>query len=129
MRISADTSGTMVARLFAVVLATVLTLAVAAPASAQNSSVQGYDESGVIGNIDESPEVIPGDDESPEGDVDEDPAPRTPDGSPTPREAGAAPAPGSELPFTGFEAGMVALAGFALLGTGFLLRRSQRHPG
>ena len=32
-----------------------------------------------------------------------------------------------ELPFTGFEAGMVALAGIALLGGGFAMRRVARH--
>ena len=31
-----------------------------------------------------------------------------------------------ELPFTGFEAGMVALAGLALLGAGFAVRRAAR---
>ncbi|MEJ7891212.1 MAG: hypothetical protein WKF94_01045 [Solirubrobacteraceae bacterium] len=34
-----------------------------------------------------------------------------------------------ELPFTGFEAGMVALAGLALLGGGFAMRRMARHGG
>ncbi len=32
-----------------------------------------------------------------------------------------------ELPFTGFEAGLVALAGLALLGGGFAMRRFARH--
>ena len=32
-----------------------------------------------------------------------------------------------ELPFTGFEAGLVALAGLALLGGGFAMRRVARH--
>ena len=31
-----------------------------------------------------------------------------------------------QLPFTGFQAGLVALAGFALLGTGFAMRRFAR---
>jgi hypothetical protein len=45
----------------------------------------------------------------------------------TPVERGATPpAPGGDLPFTGFEAGLVALAGLALLGTGFALRRVSR---
>jgi hypothetical protein len=34
-----------------------------------------------------------------------------------------------ELPFTGFEAGMVALAGLALLGGGFAMRRVARRDG
>jgi hypothetical protein len=32
-----------------------------------------------------------------------------------------------ELPFTGFEAGMVALAGLALVGVGFAVRRVAKH--
>ena len=52
------------------------------------------------------------------------------EGAPTPTtpvERGATPpAPGGDLPFTGFEAGLVALAGLALLGTGFALRRVSR---
>jgi hypothetical protein len=36
---------------------------------------------------------------------------------------------GSSLPFTGFEAGLVALIGLALLGAGFGVRRATRHPG
>ena len=123
MRNRADTSRTMGARLIAVMLTAILSIVVAAPASAQTSAAQGYDEGGVIGNIDESPEVIPGDDDTPSGTVDE-----RDDVAPTPRESGAAPSAGSELPFTGFEAGMVAIAGIVLLGTGFLLRRSQHQP-
>ena len=34
-----------------------------------------------------------------------------------------------ELPFTGFEAGMVGLAGVALLGAGFAMRRFARTDG
>jgi hypothetical protein len=34
----------------------------------------------------------------------------------------------NQLPFTGFEAGLVALAGFALLGAGFAMRRVARRP-
>ena len=33
---------------------------------------------------------------------------------------------GNSLPFTGFQAGLVALAGAALLGTGFAMRRVAR---
>ena len=37
---------------------------------------------------------------------------------------------GGSLPFTGLEAGLVALAGAALLGTGLLVRRASRsEPG
>ena len=56
-----------------------------------------------------------------------DSAPAGPTDSPTtPVERGAAPPPGGDLPFTGFEAGLVALAGLALLGSGFALRRVSR---
>ncbi len=34
----------------------------------------------------------------------------------------------SQLPFTGFEAGMVGLAGLLLLGAGFAMRRISRRP-
>jgi hypothetical protein len=36
--------------------------------------------------------------------------------------------PSGSLPFTGFEAGLVALAGLALVGTGFAMRRVARNP-
>jgi hypothetical protein len=32
------------------------------------------------------------------------------------------------LPFTGFEVGLVTLAGFGLVGLGFAIRRSTRRP-
>jgi hypothetical protein len=38
------------------------------------------------------------------------------------------PASTGGLPFTGFEAGLVALAGLALVGTGFAMRRVVRTP-
>jgi hypothetical protein len=37
--------------------------------------------------------------------------------------------PSGDLPFTGFEAGLVALAGLALVGTGFAMRRMSRSNG
>jgi hypothetical protein len=40
----------------------------------------------------------------------------------------AAAGSGGSLPFTGFEAGLVALVGLALLGAGFAVRRATRHP-
>ena len=49
--------------------------------------------------------------------------------------SGAAPAAqelgtntGDSLPFTGFEAGLVALAGAGLLALGFVMRRTSRSP-
>lgn len=49
------------------------------------------------------------------------------DTTPVQRETGTTPttATGS-LPFTGFEAGLVAMAGIALLGAGFAMRRVSR---
>jgi hypothetical protein len=35
---------------------------------------------------------------------------------------------GGSLPFTGFEAGLVALAGAGLLALGFVMRRTSRTP-
>ena len=49
-------------------------------------------------------------------------------GAPAQSEAGTtAAAQSGNLPFTGFEAGLVAVAGLALLGTGFAMRRATRH--
>jgi hypothetical protein len=47
--------------------------------------------------------------------------------APTTVESGAAPAASGSLPFTGFQAGLVALAGLALVGTGFAMRRVARN--
>ena len=55
--------------------------------------------------------------------------------TPTRRESGGdaptpvATTPSGNLPFTGFEAGLVALAGLALVGTGFAMRRMSRSNG
>lgn len=59
-------------------------------------------------------------------------APATTGGTPRESGAGTPAAPvasvntGDSLPFTGFQAGLVALAGAALLGTGFAMRRAAR---
>jgi hypothetical protein len=47
-------------------------------------------------------------------------------GAGTPATTTAAATSGSSLPFTGFQAGLVALAGMALVGTGFAMRRVAR---
>jgi hypothetical protein len=121
----------MLHRLLTTMLCMGLLLVAAAPATAQTSVTQGYDESGVIGNIDESPEVIPGTDEEPAGETipeeSDEVTPTAP--APTVRETGAAPTEAAELPFTGFEAGLIAFVGLMLLGTGVVLRRSQRSQG
>jgi hypothetical protein len=48
--------------------------------------------------------------------------------APSVRETGTTPvATTKQLPFTGFQAGLVGAAGLALLGTGFAMRRVARH--
>lgn len=127
MRARAERSR-MTHRFIVSVVALAMTLFVAAPASAQTSAAQGYDESGVIGNIEESP--TPGADDQPSGEAipDEDEDSAAP--APSDRESGAPPtAGGGELPFTGLDAALIAVVGMALVGTGFALRRSQRSLG
>jgi hypothetical protein len=49
-------------------------------------------------------------------------------GTPVQQEVGTTPtATSGQLPFTGFQAGLVAVAGLALVGTGFAMRRIARH--
>lgn len=126
MRMSANESGKMFHRLITTMLCLAMLLVIAAPAMAQTSVTQGYDESGVIGEIDENPGPDnPGQDDEPNGTV----VPAGDDDTPTPpttRETGDAPVSAGQLPFTGFEAGLIAMVGLALLGTGVVLRRTQR---
>jgi hypothetical protein len=54
-------------------------------------------------------------------------------GAPAPQQAPAETAPAAEqaagtLPFTGFELGIIVLAGIALAGAGYTLRRTTRKP-
>jgi hypothetical protein len=69
-------------------------IAAATPALAQTPTSGGYDESRVLGEIQNTP------------------APSHP------------PKGGSSLPFTGLDLGIVALMGAGLLGTGLVIRRS-----
>lgn len=104
------------------------TVAVAAPAaSAQTAAKQGYDESTVLGNVDETTGGGP---TAPEAQ----PAPAS---APSPASA-SAPAPAvqsvsaesdeSSLPFTGADLGILLLLGALLGGTGLVLRRVVRRP-
>lgn len=88
-------------------------------AFAQAPSTQGYDsDTQVLGEI---------------GEVEETPSSSAPEqeeaAAPAPAAQAAAPvaASNSSLPFTGLEAGAVALLGAALLGTGFAMRRVARR--
>ena len=117
-------------------LVAIFSLALALPAFAQTSpttSAYGGQQGEVLGNFNGGGQndVIPppGTPTGPSGDE----IPTTP--NPTdrvPTERGVdAPTPtpsvaSGELPFTGLEAGLVALFGLALLGSGFAMRRASR---
>ena len=117
-------------------LVAILSLALALPAFAQTNpttSAYGGQQGEVLGNFNGGGQndVIPppGAPTGPAGDE----IPTTP--NPTdrvPTERGVdAPTPtpsvaSGELPFTGLEAGLVALFGLALLGSGFAMRRASR---
>ena len=110
-------------------LVALLTLALAVPAFAQTSPTQSAysgKQGDVLGNFDGGgqddvvpPPAAPAGDDAP-----------TPPQQTTPIERGGdAPTPSvatGELPFTGFEAGLVALFGALLLGSGFAMRRASR---
>jgi hypothetical protein len=94
-----------------VLCAMLLALVMATTASAQSTPAQDvYNPNGDVLN------VVSGGGGSPSSGA----------GAPAQTEAGTAASSGS-LPFTGFEAGLVAVAGVALLGTGFAMRRIARH--
>ena len=104
-------------RAAATALITALLLAFGAPAAlAASPSAKGYDETlGVIGEIET---------QQPTDDTSTTPTGTTPTPAPTPE-----PTPVQEsgnLPFTGLDVGIVVLMGIALVGTGFVLRRSTR---
>jgi hypothetical protein len=96
-----------------VLCAMLFALAMAATASAQSSPAQTvYNPNGDVLN------VVSGGGSSPS----------TESGAPAQTEAGTtAAATSGSLPFTGFQAGLVAVAGVALVGTGFAMRRIARH--
>lgn len=102
------------------VAAVIAVLVTAAGAGAQSPADTVYNPNGEVLNV-----VTGGGNGGPPTDVAED------DDTPVQRESGTTPttptttASGS-LPFTGFEAGIVAMAGLALLGAGFAMRRVAR---
>lgn len=120
----------MKSRVFTLISLLALVVAVAAaPASAQNSPAKDvYNPQGEVLDV-----VEGGGGKLPDNDVCADADGLDPSGSPveygsaadcdTPSEQTVT---NGELPFTGFEAGMVALAGLALLGAGFAVRRFTR---
>lgn len=78
-------------------------------------STRGYDETlGVIGQVDS-------------GTPPEETQPQAQESAPAAEAQPSAPvAQEGDLPFTGLDVGIVVLMGIALVGTGFLLRRSTR---
>jgi hypothetical protein len=121
--------GRVITRITALVA--ILTLALALPAFAQTSpTADTYvgKQGDVLGNFDGGgqDDVVP-----PPAGPGTEVVPNPPGDEPTPTERGTTPTPTpsvskGELPFTGLEAGLVALAGLALLGSGFAMRRASR---
>src|SRR5689334_11818554 len=103
-------------RAAATALITTLLLAFGGTAAmAASPSAKGYDETlGVIGEIETQQPT-----ETTETTPTPPPAP-TPTPTPVQEESG-------NLPFTGLDVGIVVLMGLALIGTGFVLRRSTRR--
>ena len=101
-----------IARLTAMFTTLALAFGGTAAYAQSTPSAKGYDESlGVIGEI-QSEEPTPPQDRE------QQPTPPT---TPPPEQREG------DLPFTGFDLGIVALMGAALLGTGLVLRRSTRR--
>ena len=87
------------------VVGAICSLAVAglAPAAvAQTASQQGYDESGLLGGVDQ--------------------------GSGPTNTAGAVSDSGSSLPFTGLDVGILLALGGTAAGAGYAMRRAVRNP-
>jgi hypothetical protein len=109
-------------------LAAVFALAVSASAFAADPAQDVYNPTGEVLNVVNGggpADIVPGPGTSAGGGGNAKPVPATR------RESGGntpvAAAPTGSLPFTGFEAGLVALAGLALVGTGFAMRRVARN--
>jgi hypothetical protein len=82
-----------------------LALAGVAPgaASAQTAAQNGYDESGLLGSVDQG-------------------------GGGTPQTVSAEGGSGSSLPFTGLDVGILLALGGTAAGAGYVMRRSLRNP-
>jgi hypothetical protein len=108
-------------------LAIVAALMLAAPASAQTSpvtQVYGGDQGEVLGSFNGGGDEIPPPTESEEG------GGTVPgDTTRTERGGGAPQVAAGSLPFTGFEAGLIALLGLSLLAGGLAMRRATRQHG
>jgi len=100
-----------------------LALALASPALAQSPTQDAY--GGTLGEQVTSPPAQPAPQSAPEVQPEEEGA-----GAPAAETAPAETAPVSSgsLPFTGFEIGIIVLAGIALAGAGYTLRRTTRKP-
>lgn len=121
-------------------LTAVLVLAIALPAFAQtNPATQAYGgpqaQGEVLGNFNGGgqEDVVPPP-AAPRGEEAAEPikpskAVPVERGVDAPVPATATPSVTGQLPFTGFEAGLAALFGVMLLGTGFAMRRASRNSG
>jgi hypothetical protein len=108
-------------------LAAVLALSIGASAFAQSDPASTvYNPTSEVLNVVNGggpADIVPGPGAGGEGNARPTPTRRESGGNaPTP----VATTPSGSLPFTGFQAGLVALAGLALVGTGFAMRRVAR---
>lgn len=94
-------------------------------ALAQSSTQQGYDETGVLGQVDNNNTGGPG----VLGDKTVHATPTTAQPAAVATPTPAATTNGSSLPFTGMDVGIVLLLGLVLVGTGFVVRRAGRRSG
>src|SRR5688500_247189 len=107
-------------------LTAVLALSVGSSAFAQDPAQRVYNPGGevlTVVNGGGPADIVPGPGAGGEGNANPTPV-RRESGADAPTPAAATPT--GNLPFTGFEAGLVAIAGLALVGTGFAMRRMSR---
>ena len=92
-------------KIYSVLAIAAMALSIGAPvAGAQQAAQQGYDETGVLGSVDETGGNGPGTVQS-----------VSDEGS-------------DSLPFTGMDVGILLVLGAAAVGTGFAVRRVVRKP-